>query len=54
MITTTLRGGLGNQMFMYAMVKAMAIKNKTAMAFNLHEGFDNAFSIPTEIRTPIS
>lgn len=34
MITTTLRGGLGNQMFMYAMVKAMAIKNKTAMAFN--------------------
>ncbi|WP_303236443.1 alpha-1,2-fucosyltransferase [Phocaeicola coprophilus] len=43
MITTTLRGGLGNQMFMYAMVKAMAIKNKTAMAFNLHEGFDNDF-----------
>lgn len=30
-------------MFMYAMVKAMAIKNKTAMAFNLHEGFDNDF-----------
>lgn len=41
MITTTLRGGLGNQMFMYAMVRAMAIRNKTSMTFNLREGFDN-------------
>ena len=43
MITTTLRGGLGNQMFMYAMVRAMANRNNTSMAFNLHEGFDNDF-----------
>lgn len=43
MIATTIRGGLGNQMFMYAMARAMSLRNKTSMAFNLHEGFEKDF-----------
>lgn len=40
MIATTLLGGLGNQMFIYAATRAMALRNKTEMTFNLHYGFD--------------
>lgn len=43
MITTTLSGGLGNQMFMYAMVKAMAMRNKASFAFNLNLGFEKDY-----------
>lgn len=39
MIATTLHGGLGNQMFIYAMVRALALRNKTDMAFNTWLGF---------------
>lgn len=39
MICTTLFGGLGNQMFIYAAVRAAALRNKTQMAFNLKQGF---------------
>lgn len=39
MIATTLYGGLGNQMFLYAAVRAAALRNETAMAFNLKQGF---------------
>lgn len=40
MIATTIRGGLGNQMFIYAATRAMALRNGTDMTFNLHYGFD--------------
>lgn len=40
MIATTIRGGLGNQMFIYANARAMALRNGTEMTFNLHYGFD--------------
>ncbi len=40
MIATTLGGGLGNQMFMYAMARAMSLRNGSSVAFNLHYGFD--------------
>ena len=43
MISTTIRGGLGNQMFIYAMTRAMALRNETEMTFNLHYGFDMDF-----------
>lgn len=39
MITTTLCGGLGNQMFIYAMAKAMSLRNRVPVAFNLKTGF---------------
>ena len=39
MIVTTLRGGLGNQMFIYAMARAMALRNDVPMAFDLETGF---------------
>lgn len=40
MIATILQGGLGNQMFMYAMARAMALRNGTKAVFNLHYGFE--------------
>lgn len=40
MIATTLVGGLGNQMFIYAMVRAMSLRNNVPMAFDTHHGFD--------------
>ena len=43
MIASILRGGLGNQMFIYAMVKAMALRNNTTYSFNLRYGFKNDF-----------
>lgn len=39
MIAATLYGGLGNQMFIYAVVRATALRNCTTMAFNLNQGF---------------
>lgn len=39
MIAATLYGGLGNQMFIYAMVRAASLRNNTSMAFNLKQGF---------------
>ena len=41
MIVSSLRGGLGNQMFIYAMVKAMALRNNVPFAFNLTTDFAN-------------
>ena len=43
MIATTIWGGLGNQMFVYAMARAMALRNKTNMTFNLNYGFDTDY-----------
>lgn len=43
MITTTLCGGLGNQMFIYAMVRAMSLRNNVPMAFNTRRGFERDF-----------
>lgn len=43
MIATTLFGGLGNQMFIYAAVRAAALRNNTQMAFNLKQGFKDDF-----------
>lgn len=39
MITTTLYGGLGNQMFLYASVRAFSLRNHVPMAFNTKLGF---------------
>ena len=39
MIATTLYGGLGNQMFIYAAVRALSLRSHTPMAFNLKQGF---------------
>lgn len=39
MITTTLFGGLGNQMFIYSIVRALSLKNNVPMAFNITQGF---------------
>lgn len=39
MISATLFGGLGNQMFIYAMVRALALRNNTSYAFNKNNGF---------------
>lgn len=39
MITTTLFGGIGNQMFLYAATKALALRNHTNFAFNTSLGF---------------
>lgn len=41
MITTTIWGGLGNQMFMYAAVRAASLRNNAKMAFNLRQGFED-------------
>ena len=43
MITTTLFGGLGTQMFIYAMTRALSLRNHVPMAFNLTSGFDTDF-----------
>lgn len=44
MIATIIRGGLGNQMFMYAMTRAMALRNKTSAVYNLKDGFERDFA----------
>lgn len=43
MIASAISGGLGNQMFMYAMARAMALRNEASLAFNIHLGFDSDF-----------
>lgn len=43
MISTTLFGGLGNQMFIYATVRALSLRNKVPMSFNLTTGFQRDF-----------
>ena len=40
MIAATLYGGLGNQMFVYAMSRAMSLRNNVPMAFNIKSGFE--------------
>lgn len=44
MIATILQGGLGNQMFMYAMVRAMAWRNNTMSVFNKNYGFEHDYT----------
>lgn len=44
MIATILQGGLGNQMFMYAMVRAMALRNGTSAVFNIKDGFAHDYA----------
>lgn len=44
MISTIISGGLGNQMFMYAMARAMALRNGTTAVFNLKYGFDRDYT----------
>lgn len=39
MIATTIAGGIGNQMFMYAAAKALALRNHTQLAVNADTGF---------------
>ena len=43
MIAATLFGGLGNQMFIYATVKALSLHYQVPMAFNLNHGFANDY-----------
>lgn len=43
MIATTLFGGMGNQMFIYAMARAMALKNGVSASFNIVDGFKYDF-----------
>lgn len=43
MIASIISGGLGNQMFMYAMVRSMALRNHTTMAFDIESGFTRDF-----------
>lgn len=43
MIASIIQGGLGNQMFIYAMARAMALRNHTSAVFNLKYGFANDF-----------
>ncbi len=39
MIASIISGGLGNQMFMYAMVRSLALRNHTTMTFDIQSGF---------------
>lgn len=39
MIVTTLFGGLGNQMFIYAMARALALRNNTELVLDKKNGF---------------
>jgi hypothetical protein len=39
MIVTTLFGGIGNQMFIYAMARALALRNSEQLVLNCHSGF---------------
>ncbi|WP_455593393.1 alpha-1,2-fucosyltransferase [Bacteroides sp.] len=49
MIVSSLYGGLGNQMFIYAMVKAMSLRNKVPFAFNLKSDFANDYIYKREL-----
>lgn len=39
MVSTVIFGGLGNQMFVYASSRAMALRLKTELAINIRQGF---------------
>lgn len=39
MISTTIYGGLGNQMFIYAAARGLSLHKQTGMAFNISSGF---------------
>lgn len=39
MISTVIYGGLGNQLFIYAVARAMALRNGTDLALNITQGF---------------
>lgn len=39
MISTVINGGLGNQLFIYAAARAMALRNGTDLAINIVQGF---------------
>ncbi len=43
MIATTIWGGLGNQMFMYAAARAMSLRNHTELGLNLKQGFKDDY-----------
>ena len=43
MIVTTLFGGLGNQMFIYAMARALALRNNTQLVLDTKSGFKRDF-----------
>lgn len=49
MIVSSLYGGLGNQMFIYAMVKAMSLRNKVPFAFNLKSDFVSDYMYKREL-----
>lgn len=49
MITTTLAGGLGNQMFMYAFTKSLALSKNTSYAFDLKSGFANDLTFKRQL-----
>ena len=49
MITTTLAGGLGNQMFMYAFTKSLALSKNTAYAFDIKSGFANDITFKRQL-----
>ena len=41
MIVLTLSGGIGNQLFMYAAARALALRNGTELVLNIEQGFIN-------------
>lgn len=49
MISAFLRGGLGNQMFIYAMARAMALRNNTQAVFNLSYGFKHDYQFKRKL-----
>ena len=42
MIIVRLQGGLGNQMFQYALGRVLAIKNNTELLFNIETYYDQS------------
>lgn len=61
-IITRVRGGLGNQLFIYAMARRLALKNDVALSLDIVSGFKNDgyrrkyllhnFNIKADIATP--
>jgi hypothetical protein len=44
MVVTTLFGGLGNQMFIYAMARALALRNREDLILNCNSGFKHDYA----------
>ena len=44
MIVTTLFGGIGNQMFIYAMARALSLRNNTELVIDTKNGFKRDFT----------